>query len=135
MTVITTSRKPVPEIRSLAKDLAYATGCEYLMRGKMGMKDLISHDPVFFLISKDKGIIRIEFYDNGKKISDISISLMTVTQREDGQRKGIHLSNQSVYEQLKPYVPLELTLEGGRDLSFDGTRRSRYKLTLADNGT
>ncbi len=135
MTVITTSRKPVPEIRSLAKDLAYATGCEYLMRGKMGMKDLISYDPVFFLISMDKGIIRIEFYDKGKKISDLSVTTLSVTQRDDGQRKGVHLSNQSVYEQLKPYIPVELTGEGGRDLSFDGTRRSRYNLTLADHGT
>jgi U3 small nucleolar ribonucleoprotein protein IMP4 len=135
MTVITTSRKPVPEIRTLAKDLAYATGCEYLMRGKMGMKDLISHDPVYFLISKDKGIIRIEFYDKGEKKSDLSVSSLTVTQREDNQRKGIYLSNQSVYEQLKPYIPVELTVEGGRDLSFDGTRRSRYNLTLADHGT
>ena len=37
MTIVTTSRKPVPELRSLAKDFAFAAGCRYVIRGKMGL--------------------------------------------------------------------------------------------------
>jgi len=53
MTVVTTSRKPVPEVRSLARDLAFAIGAEYATRGKMGMGDLLSsHDGPVLIVSR-----------------------------------------------------------------------------------
>jgi U3 small nucleolar ribonucleoprotein protein IMP4 len=45
MTLVTTARKAVPEIRAFARAFAIATGSVFVTRGKMGLADLFSRDP------------------------------------------------------------------------------------------
>lgn len=134
MTIVTTSRKPVPEIRSLAKDLAFAVGCTYVLRGKMGLSELNSIDPVFFLISLEHGNMRIKLFDNDSLVADYSIGIQEIAERTGDRLEGLLVSNQSVYEELKPYIPVKLTGEPEGALMFDGTRKKRYTLNLTAHG-
>ena len=133
MTIVTTSRKPVPELRSLAKDLAFAAGCRYVLRGKMGLSAIQSIDPVFFILSLEKKDFRIQLLDHGAVVVDHLIRVSEIAVRPDEQREGLLLSNQSVYEDLKPYIPVKLSGESDGLLLFDGTRKRRYILRLVPN--
>jgi U3 small nucleolar ribonucleoprotein protein IMP4 len=129
MTTVTTSRKPESEVRALAKDLAFAGECRYMVRGKMGMKEVGEQDPLFLIVFRERGEMRIQAFDQGVPSGEIIATSVTVSHREDDFRKGIFTTNQSIYELLKSYVPVTLS-KGGKDtLSFDGTRRTRYHLT------
>ena len=129
MTTVTTSRKPESEVRALAKDLAFAGECRYMVRGKMGMKEVGEQDPLFLIVFRERGEMRIQAFDQGVPSGEIIATSVTVSRREDDFRKGIFTTNQSIYELLKSYVPVTLS-KGGKDmLSFDGTRRTRYHLT------
>jgi len=130
MTIVTTSRKPVPELRSLAKDLAFAIGCRYVLRGKMGLSAIQSIDPVFFLLSLEKKDFRIQLLDHGSEMVDHLIKVQEIFVRPDEKIEGLLLSNQSVYEELKPYIPVKLSGEPGGLLIFDGTRKRRYILRV-----
>ena len=130
MTTVTTSRKPESEVRALAKDLAFAAECRYMVRGKMGMKEVGAQDPLFLIVFRERGEMRIQTFDHGVPSGEIIATSVTVTRREDEFRKGIFTTNQSIYELLKSYVPVTL-LKGSEDtLSFDGTRRTRYHLSV-----
>ncbi|HEU17126.1 MAG TPA: hypothetical protein ENO06_00165 [Methanolinea sp.] len=130
MTIVTTSRKPVPELRSLAKDLAFAAGCRYVLRGKMGLSALQSIDPVFLLFSLDKRDFRMQLLDHGTVQSDHLIRVEETCIRPDEMTEGLFLSNQSVYEELEPYIPVKLSGETDGLLVFDGTRKRRYILRM-----
>jgi len=134
MTIVTTSRKPVPEIRSLAKDLAFAIGCTYVLRGKMGLSELNSKYPVFFLLSLEQGNFRMKLIDDDSVIADYRVDVQEVTTRSAVRMEGLFVSNQSVYEELKPYIPVKLTEEPSGALMFDGTRKKRYVLNLTAYG-
>ena len=50
MTLVTTSRKPAPELRTLGKNLAFAMGGKYSPRGKAGVDEVFSWgDPVLII--------------------------------------------------------------------------------------
>jgi U3 small nucleolar ribonucleoprotein protein IMP4 len=130
MTIVTTSRKPVPELRSLAKDFAFATGCRYLIRGKMGLPDINNIDPVFFLFSLQKGKYVMELTDHGTIRANFAIPCFTVEERDGPLERGFRVNDLSIYERLAPYVPVKMSEEGGGWCVFDGTRSRRYLLRL-----
>jgi U3 small nucleolar ribonucleoprotein protein IMP4 len=130
MTIVTTSRKPVPELRSLARDFAFAAGCRYILRGKMGLADLNSLDPVFILFSQQGERFSLRLDDHGRNVAEFMIQKMTVTERDDVLNRGIRIGDQTIYERLVPYIPLKLSEEGGGLCAFDGTRSRRYLLRL-----
>jgi U3 small nucleolar ribonucleoprotein protein IMP4 len=130
MTIVTTSRKPVPELRSLAKDFAFATGCRYLIRGKRGLPDINSVDPVFLLFSLQKGNYIGELSDHGSIRAEFVISCLTVKERDGPLERGFRVNDLSIYERLAPYIPVKLSEEGEGWCVFDGTRSRRYLLRL-----
>lgn len=134
MTIVTTSRKPVPELRSLAKDLAFAIGCRYMIRGKMGLPGIESIDPVFFLLYLEKKDFRLQLIDHGAVVLDYLIAVQEISTRSAKKIEGILLSDQSVYEDLEPYIPVKLSGDGEEKLIFDGTRKRRYTLRVVAHG-
>jgi U3 small nucleolar ribonucleoprotein protein IMP4 len=130
MTIITTSRKPVPELRSLAKDFAFATGCRYIIRGKMGLPDLNSLDPVAFLFSQQEGEFFLRVVDRGMSSAEFAIPSFTVQERENLLVRGFRVGDQSIYERLAPYIPVKLSEENRGLCVFDGTQSRRYLLRL-----
>lgn len=130
MTIVTTSRKPVPELRSLARDFAFATGCRYILRGKLGLPDLYSRDPALILFFKQQGYFSFFLGDHDRTTAEFVINSMTITEREGPMIRGLQVGDPSIYERLTPYVPVKLSEGNGGSCVFDGTRSRRYLLRL-----
>ena len=130
MTILTTSRRPSPELRTFAKDLAFALGCDHINRGKAGLRDLGPLDPVFIFIERqqEKVILRLE--DHGEIRGEIRFSGWLVTSREGDIRKGIFVTDQSVYDLLKRYVPVTLVHGQDGSITFDGRQRRLYRCDI-----
>jgi U3 small nucleolar ribonucleoprotein protein IMP4 len=130
MTIVTTSRKPVPELRSLAKDFAFAAGCRYVVRGKMGLSSVNSLDSNTIIFSLHKGRdLSLELCAGGNPVTLLLITGYRTAVRE-GPRMGIRVNDLSIYERLVPYIPVKLSEDGDDSCVFDGTRSRRYLLSL-----
>ncbi|HOI57501.1 MULTISPECIES: hypothetical protein [unclassified Methanoculleus] len=132
MTVVTTSRKPVPEVRSLARDLAFAAGAEYLTRGKAGMGDLFALDGTIVIVSRSGPFFLIQAFSDGEPAAEITVKSFTVTERPGVIARGLFVSDRSVYEALKDYLNVLFAGETIPDhrIVFDGTQRKRYTLKV-----
>ncbi|NYT07137.1 MAG: hypothetical protein GKC05_02610 [Methanomicrobiales archaeon] len=128
--IVTTSRKPVPELRSLAKDFAFAAGCPYILRGRMGLPEIDSIDPVSFIFSSRGKEFSLRVVDHGRTVTDIRIPVWRMEERSGGRLPGILIDDPSLYERLAPYIPVKLSETGGGGCIFDGTRKRRYLLRL-----
>jgi U3 small nucleolar ribonucleoprotein protein IMP4 len=135
MTIVTTSRKPVPEVRSLARDLAFALECEYIIRGKLSMNEIREKYPVVFLVSGEKKSIRLQLITTDGIAADYLIQSGNVNFREKEFTRGIFVSNQSIYEKLRQFVPVVLSEGTKGTLTYDGTKRRHYMLELNPYGT
>ena len=134
MTIVTTSRKPVPEVRSLARDLAFALGCEYIVRGKQSIAHIAGRDPLVIHLSREGGKTRLQLITGKVVVADYLIQSERVEIRERTINQGIYSSNQSVYEHLSRYIPVVLadTIQG--TLAYDGIKRRHYELDLIPYG-
>jgi U3 small nucleolar ribonucleoprotein protein IMP4 len=130
MTIITTSRKPVPELRSLAKDFAFAIDTKYILRGRMSLSEIEAIDPIRILFSLQKSEFSFQLTVHGKVVADITILGFSVEDRGDSRREGLLVDNPSIYERLVPYIPMKLSETVGAGCVFDGTRKRRYRLRL-----
>ncbi|MCP1715373.1 U3 small nucleolar ribonucleoprotein IMP4 [Methanocalculus alkaliphilus] len=131
MTILTTSRRPSPELRTLARDLAFALGCDHINRGKAGLRDLEDRDPVFIFLEKqqEKTILRLEV--EGEVKGEVIISTWSVEPREGVMQRGIFVSDQSVYDLLARYVPVTLKADAENTIIFDGRQRRLYRCQIA----
>ena len=132
MILVTTSRKPLPEIRTLSKDLAFALGGKYVPRGKTGLYDAIGADDAVIIVSRRARLFLLELFINSKPEVEIAFASYTAGKREGVLLKGLRTGNQTVYESLKRYVDVLPSEEGVSMLSFDGAQRKRYVLTLRE---
>ncbi len=128
--IVTTSRKPVPELRSLAKDFAAAAGCPYILRGKTGLPDIDTIDPISFIFSSRGKEFTFRLTDHGTTVADIRITSWKLEERSGERLTGILVDDPSLYERLAPYIPVKLSETGGGGCRFDGTRKRRYLLRL-----
>jgi U3 small nucleolar ribonucleoprotein protein IMP4 len=130
MTVVTTSRKAAPDVRSLAKDLAFALGYSFFTRGKMGLHELNSIDTSFLIISSEPAGIRMQIFSCDEPVADYLVADLTIEDRTGTMSKEVLVTDQSVYDVMKPYIRVALSQEKGGTVIFDGTRRRRYLLGL-----
>jgi len=128
MTIVSTSRKPLPEVRSLARDLAFSLGCRYVVRGKSGMADMLALDRTVLIVARQHHHYSLQVYHDATPVADYRFSRFRVGRREGSVVKGLQISNQSVYEDLKRYVDAVHSRDEGDALVFDGTQRKRYFL-------
>ncbi|KUK61868.1 MAG: hypothetical protein XE10_0925 [Methanoculleus marisnigri] len=132
MTVVTTSRKPVPEVRSLSRDLAFSIGGEYVTRGKAGMGDLFSLDETVLIVSKSGPLFLIQAFSSGEPLVEIAVKSFNVEERPGVIARGVFVSDRSIYEALKDQIDVVFageTLPEHR-IVFDGTQRKRYTLKV-----
>ncbi len=134
MTVVTTSRKAAPNVRSLAKDLAFALGYPFFTRGKMGLHELNSIDTSFLIISTEPAGTRLQIYSDGENVADYLVANQTIEDRTGTMNTEVSVTDQSVYDVMKPYIQVTLSREMGGTMVFDGTRRRRYLLGLTPYG-
>jgi len=135
MTVVTTSRKPLPEVRTLARDLAFAIGGDYVTRGKAGMHDLLAPDQPLVIVSKAGSYFSLQIFssDEPGPSVDITVRSFTVEERAGAIARGIFTSEGSIYETLKDYIEplfIDKDLPGRHQIAFDGRQRKRYTLEV-----
>jgi len=133
MTVVTTSRKPVPEVRSLSRDLAFSIGGEYVTRGKAGMGDLFSLDETVLIVSKSGPLFLIQAFSSGEPLVEIVVKSFNVEERPGVIARGVFVSDRSIYEALKDQIDVVFAGEALPEhrIVFDGTQRKRYTLKVA----
>jgi len=134
MTVVTTSRKPVPEVRSLARDLAFAIGAEYATRGKMGMGDLLSsHDGPILIVSRSGQSFLIQVFSGGEAVAGIRVLSFAVEEREGAISRGLAVSGRALASALKGLAVMVVFVDGLPEdrIVFDGRQRRRYTLRVA----
>ncbi|HON41306.1 MAG TPA: hypothetical protein PK196_07540 [Methanoculleus sp.] len=135
MTVVTTSRKPVPEVRSLARDLAFAIGAEYATRGKMGMGDLLSssHDGLILIVSRSGQSFLIQVFSGGEAVAGIRVLSFAVEEREGAISRGLAVSDRALASALKGLADMVFFVDGLPEdrIVFDGRQRRRYTLRVA----
>jgi U3 small nucleolar ribonucleoprotein protein IMP4 len=132
MTVVTTSRKPVPEVRSLSRDLAFSIGGEYVTRGKAGMGDLFSLDETVLIVSKSGPLFLIQAFSSGEPLVEIAVKSFNVEERPGVIARGVFVSDRFIYEALKDQIDVVFAGEALPEhrIVFDGTQRKRYTLKV-----
>lgn len=127
MTIITSSRKPQPEVRKLAKEIAFALGFPYVQRGKSGLRDFGEDDPkiIFISGSKRKGPI-FDLTVNGDIVFSMLITNITVSERTAEFHKGFVTREPELYDRLKSHLPITLDADAEGPICFCGTQKMRY---------
>ncbi len=128
MTLVTTSRKPVPELRTFSKDLAFTLEASYTTRGKAGLSVVLEEDTAVLVVSRDAGENLIDIYASGEQVAALRFRSFDVTRREGPLNRGIQTGNQTVYNTLKKYLDVTLTETAGDECSFQGTQGRQYVL-------
>lgn len=129
MTLVTTSRKAAPDLRALARGLAFATGGRYLARGKTGLRELVTLDPTLFLFSIEPDGLRFRWFLDGEPAASCRVTASEEQHRDGPLVRGL-LASDAVRAALGPRLAAT-PLEDGWDLGFDGHQRLRYRLRLA----
>ncbi|WOF16402.1 hypothetical protein F1737_06635 [Methanoplanus sp. FWC-SCC4] len=127
---VTTSRKPVPVLRTFSKDLAFSLGCHYSPRGKAGLGTVAEFDSDVLIVSRSGRNFLIELYHDEEFVTDILFSSYSVDKREGIISKGLFTGNQTVYDKLRQYLNVQKTDCGSDTLIFDGAQGRRYVLRL-----
>jgi U3 small nucleolar ribonucleoprotein protein IMP4 len=129
MTLVTTSRKPVPELRTFGKDLAFAIGGRYVPRGKSGLPDLFEHDNAVIIVTKKGRNYQMQVIVNEEVVCASTFSIIAVEKREGVLIRGCRIGNQTVYESLRRYLDVLPSDDRTCLLSFDGPQRRRYRVS------
>jgi|GEM_PF-196225 len=132
MKLVTTSRKPAPELRTLGKDLAFSLGGKYSPRGKAGVDDVLSWGDIVLIISRRGRNTLIETYVSGDPVSGIFISGFSVFQRDVPFERGLRTGSEKVYHELAECLDIALTDAGANEILFHGTQRKGYVLRIAE---
>lgn len=133
MTVVTTSRKPLPPVRSLSRDMAIAIGAEYVTRGKAGLGDLFSLDPSVVIVSKSGPFFLVQVFLNEEPVVEFAVRSFTVEDRAGEIARGLFISDRPLYEALKGQFNVAFAGEAlpAHRIVFDGRQRKRYILEVA----
>lgn len=127
MTIVTSSRKPQPEVRKLAKEIAFALDFPYVQRGKSGLRDFGEDDPniIFLSGSKRKGPI-FDLTVKGEIVFSMLITNITVSERTGVFRKGFVTREEELYTRLSPYIPITFDADAEGPICFCGTQKMQY---------
>jgi hypothetical protein len=130
MIFVTTSRKPVPELRTFGKDLAFTLQGQYYPRGKAGLSEILDPDALVILVFKRGRDFIFQVYREGGMVDECTFSSFSVGRREGALVRGIRTGNQSLYESLGRYLDVLKTDAASSTLEFDGQQRRHYILSL-----
>jgi U3 small nucleolar ribonucleoprotein protein IMP4 len=130
MTIVTSSRKPVPEVRSLCRDIAFSIGAECVARGKLNFDAVRASDETVLVISRADSGYRLGFLHGGETVAEYIVPSFQVSERSGSMERGLFVANRAVFEELAPYVPVSYTGEENCTIRFAGTQRRQYLLEV-----
>lgn len=132
MKLVTTSRKPAPELRTLGKDLAFALGGKYSPRGKAGVDEVLSWGDPVLVISRRGRKTLIETYTSDELVSGIFLSGFSVFRRDVPLERGLRTGSERVYNELAECLDIALADVGVNEILFHGTQGKGYVLRIAE---
>jgi len=130
MILVTTSRRSTPVIRSIAKDLAFATGGKYLARGKHGLREIAEEHEQFIVIEQQNSDILMTLYDNEPLLCRLIKRHDTGT-REGVLFRGIRTSDKALASFLKKSCPIQPIDDNDLVLCFDGPQKRCLTLIMS----
>ncbi|MEN6611253.1 MAG: hypothetical protein ABFC24_10450 [Methanoregulaceae archaeon] len=136
MTLVTTSRKAIPEIRTLARAFAMATGSEFVTRGKMGLSDLFTRDTHIIIFTQETGGTRVQFFTDEDLVGDYLILSVRIDDRTDTAIHGLGTPQPGKYAALTPLIPVCTTgMETNPDTCIvDGPQKKRFFCRMVPYG-
>ena len=131
MTIVTSSRKPAPEVRKLAKEIAFALGFPFVQRGKAGIHDIGGEDPrvIFLSGSKRQGPV-FDLMINDSLVFSMLITNVTESERTGLFTKGFMTREKELFDHLSPHVPIIYDENAGGPIVFCGTQKRQYVLQV-----
>ena len=131
MTIVTSSRKPVAEVRKLAKEIAFALDLPYVQRGKSGIHDIGGDDPrvIFLSGSKRQGPV-FDLMFNGSLVFSMLITKVIESERTGLFTKGFITREKDLFDHLSPHVPITYDETADGPIVFCGTQKRQYVLQV-----
>lgn len=131
MTIVTSSRKPAPEVRKLAKEIAFALDFPFVQRGKAGVHDIGRDDPrvIFLSGSKRQGPV-FDLMVNDSLVFSMLITKVTESERTGIFAKGFFTREKELFDYLSPHVPITYDENADGPIVFCGTQKRQYVLQV-----
>ena len=131
MTFVTSSRKPSPEVRRLAKEIAFALDLPYIQRGKAGLRTMDAEDPVIiFLSGAKRGGQIFDLTVSGKIVFSMLITNVLMSERPVPFRHGFVIRERELYDALSPHLPVMFDAGAPGPIVFYGTQKMQYILQV-----
>ncbi|HJJ88869.1 MAG TPA: hypothetical protein O0W81_02000 [Methanocorpusculum sp.] len=131
MTFVTSSHKPSPKVRKLAKEIAFALDLPYVQRGKASLRAIKGEDTVIiFLSSAEHGGQIFDLIVSGKIIFSMLITNVIISKRCEPFRHEFIIRESELYEALSPYLPVTLDSGAPGQIMFYGTQKMQYILQI-----
>ena len=132
MTLVTTSRRSTPATRSIAKDLAFATGAKYLPRGKHGLREISDEHDLFIVFEQQSSEILMTLYQEGEPCLMRIIKKHETGVREGLLKRGIRTSDRELGVIVNTETcPVNYLDDNDLILVFDGPQRRCMTLKLS----
>lgn len=130
MTLVTTSRRSTLATRSIAKDLAFATGAGYLSRGKHGLREISDEHDLFIVFEQQRAGILMTLYREGEPCLMRIIKKHDTGVREGLLYRGIRTSDHELGGILEGTCPVDYLDHNDLVLAFDGPQKRCMTLIL-----
>ncbi|MDV0441433.1 hypothetical protein [Methanorbis furvi] len=131
MTFITSSRKPSPDVRRLAKEIAFALDLPYVQRGKSGLRTMDAEDPVvIFLSGAKRGGQLFDLTVNGKIVFSMLITNVLTSERTGPFHHGFVVRERDLYDALSPHMQVMFDADAPGPIVFAGTQKMQYILQV-----
>ncbi len=131
MTIVTSSRKPSPDVRKLAKEIAFALDIPYIQRGKTGLREFGDEDPdIIFLSGSKRNGQLFDLTRDGSIIFSMMITEVVVSPRAGMFHHGFVTRERELYDRLSPYLPITFDEEAEGPICFCGTQKMQYLLRV-----
>ncbi|MDR3102528.1 MAG: hypothetical protein LBU24_04840 [Methanocalculaceae archaeon] len=131
MTLVTSSRKPSPEVRKLAKEIAFALDLPYVQRGKTGLRRMDAEDSVIiFLSSAKRGGQIFALTVKGQIVFSMLITNVVTSRRTEPFHHGFVIREHELYDVLSPHFPVIFDVDALGPIVFSGTQKMQYILQV-----
>lgn len=131
MMFVTSSRKPSPEVRRLAKEIAFALDIPYVQRGKAGLRKIDAEDQVIiFLFGAKCGWQIFDLTVSGKIVSSMLITNVLMSERCGPFHHGFVIRERELYDTLSPHIPVMFDSKATGLIVFSGTQKMQYILQV-----
>ena len=136
MTLVTTSRKALPEIRALARAFALASRSMFVTRGKMGTGDLFSRDVHIVIFSQDPRGVRVQFFSDETLVADYLIREISTESRAGPAIRGLGTDHPGEFSAISGIIRVSGTekIAGTGTGCIDGPQKIRYRFRIVPYG-